>query len=364
MAHLGASEIPHSPLMSEEFPSGNGTDILLVSSDSTLFYFHQFLLTYTSRVFKDMIQSNDYSVMKPLHLSEDRATIDLLLRHIDPVRVTPNLDSDTVFGLLEASKKYEIRTVGPWFNDQITRENYNNNNDNEEVNVLIRGRPLRLFRIGEELNLPDVSRIALREILKGHSNVLLDENAGPISPRLWRYIISLRMERSRFVSELLTKLLVKTLEAQECSEDEHRRKCFLNDQLRDLIVYVGMLAIEEPRWERFERILEWKDNLGCAKCGNLKTILRTSKPSILDREFKVLSEPYIIRTNIYTDRLYDSTPPSQISSHPPFPGQLPTYENIKETIQSKELELPYLPISLQLSHRPIHPSNPFTMPSV
>ncbi|KAG8797325.1 hypothetical protein FRC17_007781, partial [Serendipita sp. 399] len=72
--------------ISVAFPQGNGTDICLLTNDAVLFYFHRFLLSYTSPVFREMIEPGNFSLSQPLRVDEESGTLDLLLRHLDPTK--------------------------------------------------------------------------------------------------------------------------------------------------------------------------------------------------------------------------------------------------------------------------------------
>ncbi|KAG8797326.1 hypothetical protein FRC17_007782 [Serendipita sp. 399] len=338
------------PRVSDAFPQGNGTDILLISTiDSTNFYFYQFLLSHTSPVLRNMIQSGGVVGAPPpytLHLYEDSVTLDLLLQHLDPTRVTPPMHANTVFKVLEASKKYEIKTISQWFSNQITNAS---ESDRGAVDELIRSQPMRLLRVGEELNLPQVAQVALRQLVKANESALYDENAEFISQKMWRHLTQLRMERSKFVSEVLLKFLLKVLEAQECGEDRHRRTCFINDQIRELIVYVGIMTTQGPSWETFERLVNsMDDQFPCVLCKSVTNIIKTSKPLLIDKQF---SHDDGVIYNIYTDKLLRRIQPVEIPastlvqpSHPlVYPCLLPVYDDIKKSIQTKESELPQLP---------------------
>ncbi|KAG8807672.1 hypothetical protein FRC17_004326 [Serendipita sp. 399] len=351
--------------ISDAFPQGNGTDLCLLTNDSVHFYFHRFLLSYTSPVFREMIESGNYSLSQPIHVEEESGTLDLLLRHLDPTKVTPNLDPETIFELLKASKKYQIATIAQWFNNQLTIQDDSNN---REVGIVIRNQPMRLLIIGEQLDLPQVSRIALRQLVKANWCNLFGIHDESISPRMWQHLIFLRMERSKFVSEILSKFLLKALEAQEFSNDEHRRRCHTNDLIRRLIAFVGIMATEEPSWKNFKKVVAGVSSVTykpqtaaqppfiCPLCGDISTLLHG-----LD-SLSVTRGTYC--EDIYIAPLADGRDPKEpIQMNDDY--YFARYADIERTIQEKELELPGLPVIIR--HLPlsplaplIKPSNPFT----
>ncbi|KAG8807671.1 hypothetical protein FRC17_004325 [Serendipita sp. 399] len=237
-----------------------------------------------------------------------------------------------------------------------------------QVDLIVRKRPMYLLKIGEELELPQVSRIALRQLVKANASVLFDENAESIiNPRMWLHLMQLRMERSKFVSEVLIKFLLKTLEAGEASKNRHRRDCAVNDIIRSLIVYVGIMATQEPSWEKFEQVA--CSYGGCwGDCGSPIEVLRTTKPVLLWKED---GDGDGGTSNLYTDilpRIKDGISPVHIpasitvleeTARGANPALVPVYEDIKRTIQAKEAELPALPVHFSPPPGPhVRPTNP------
>ncbi|KAG9056825.1 hypothetical protein FS842_009419 [Serendipita sp. 407] len=260
---------PQNRAVSKEFPPGYG-DVALVTRDNCVFYFPRFLLSHTSPVFRDMLQSQNYSIDNPLHVNEDRTTIDLYLHHIDPTKPTPNLDKDTIFGLLDASRRYQTPMISQtWLSDQlIARDN--------TVNSVVREQPMVILNVGEEYNLPNVAQVALREIIMADATSLINPQEHSISHGMWRHITRLRVERHKFLSNHLIRLLLRTLQTTEplyqaslftLNSGPPCPRCI--DAIGDLILEVSGLMAEAPSWERFERLLRsGKYTRACAQCNN------------------------------------------------------------------------------------------------
>jgi hypothetical protein len=177
------------------FPQGYG-DFALKSSDGWIFHFSQFLLSHASPVFKDMYEigkgaTND----EILCLTEDANTVATLLLFIDPAKNTWPLSWSTVESFLGAADKYQVLGAVDWFKREVQAAILQCRNLEYALQ-----HPMLCLGLSIRYKLPDISRFALRELIKYPiKNIMLHPS---VDSRMMRHLFELRAER--------TKKLMKT----------------------------------------------------------------------------------------------------------------------------------------------------------
>lgn len=180
---------PILPIVSSEFPEDYG-DAKLKSSDGVLFHFPSFLLSYVSPV-------------------ESYATLECLLRHIDPLKDTPPLDWNRVEGLLAAAEKYQITSVFRWF-------------EREAALALTTGRapdlpnPVFCLALATRYDLNTTARLAL-------------------DGRLFEHLLRLRTARAQWLAMVVLNC------------DGHKRQCWIHPD-RFWAQNAIQAVIHEPSW--------------------------------------------------------------------------------------------------------------------
>jgi hypothetical protein len=146
-----------SPRYAENFPEGYG-DFTFQSSDGVIFHFPQFLLSFASPVFKDMYDmGNNAESGEILKLTEDAATLDLLLQFIDPTKESPRLVWDTVEKFIDAADKYQVNTVLSWFQKEAELVALNNHYIE---------RPMLCLELADRFKFENLARLAARDLIK------------------------------------------------------------------------------------------------------------------------------------------------------------------------------------------------------
>lgn len=130
------------------------------------------------------------SVENPLLIPEESFTWHLLLCHMDSLITIPPFDHTTITSLLYAAEKYQIEVVLDWFHEEVERVPFNYQ-DISPPHIM--EHPLLILFLSTHHNMPNLSRLALRELIRCDGN-LLNEDVD-IDIALYRYIISLRGER-------------------------------------------------------------------------------------------------------------------------------------------------------------------------
>jgi hypothetical protein len=188
------SSTTHDELIySVNFPQGYG-DFALKSSDGKIFHFSQFLLSHASPVFKDMYEmGKDVTNDEILCLTEDANTVAALLSFIDPAKETRTLDWDTVELFLDAADKYQILGAVDWFKREV------------QANILQRRNleyalqyPMLSLGLSIRYNLPEISRFALRDLVK--SPIKGIELHPAVDSRMMRHLFELRAERTKILT--------------------------------------------------------------------------------------------------------------------------------------------------------------------
>ncbi|PVG00430.1 hypothetical protein CPB86DRAFT_729615 [Serendipita vermifera] len=112
------------PKDSERFPKTYG-DFAIQSSDAVICYFPRHLLMYMSPVFKDMIEITTYSKPpiprdgSPVKVTEPCTILEEFLSHLDPKCINHTINQETIQGVLEASRKYQVPEIIRWFEAEV-----------------------------------------------------------------------------------------------------------------------------------------------------------------------------------------------------------------------------------------------------
>jgi hypothetical protein len=262
---------------SETFHKGFG-DFALKSSDGVVFYISQFLLAYTSPVFKDMFalgpNSNTLtggstaqeatSTLDPLQLTEDAETLDLLFRHIDPTLSNPPLDKNSIGKLLEATRKYQILGVAAWFEAEATKK-IKHPNENLYGDSFLAQNPMLALSLAAEHNLTDLCREAIRQRV-GLGPIKQDEE--DIPPELLRRIIILKEERMgkymNVIVHIMDSVMLTETEQAGSRRTEAERSiplfCESCGYSFGRWIFDFMTTLQSHlNWETFERVCESED---------------------------------------------------------------------------------------------------------
>ncbi|CCA77123.1 hypothetical protein PIIN_11106 [Serendipita indica DSM 11827] len=183
-------------------------DFVLQSSDGKDFHFPRAILAFTSGFFKDMFDLPNSSTAegtpeKPLVLTESSQLVQMLLDVVNPNAPSPPLvlakpvdlcrflmglidpnESPFVY-LLEAAHKYRIPCIFRWFEKEAIRAQVNEEN-REETPAILDKCPVFVLACARQHNLPQIGRLAIRELVKRPS-LLLDEDVD-LPPKLYRGI--------------------------------------------------------------------------------------------------------------------------------------------------------------------------------
>ncbi|PVF96038.1 hypothetical protein CPB86DRAFT_710038, partial [Serendipita vermifera] len=243
---------------SEEFPFGYG-DFVIHSSDGVTFHFPGFLLSHASPVFRDMfVVGNSPSQSTQVTLTESAVTIDLLLRQIDPNKEPMPPDFDTIGGLLEAARKYQVLKVMKWWEKELGV-------DATGRSPTILKEPMRCLALAARYELDMTARVALRDLIKSpiediQCNIKFESC-------LFGYLMGLRSTRGEWFRErvdaLGKKVITCSLEMELCSD------CF--QSLSTWLSKFSFRMALEPSWAAFERMFDqFPDIRGCCPlaCNN------------------------------------------------------------------------------------------------
>ncbi|PVF93745.1 hypothetical protein CPB86DRAFT_741916 [Serendipita vermifera] len=179
---------------SKEFPQGYG-DFVFKSMDGVVFHFPRFLLSHVSPVFKDMYAVGDGAQNQEMvTLTEDHATLEYFLRHIDPAKDTPHLDWNCLPGALKAAEKYQVQTIFTWFEREVTLSL-------TATHYPTLPNPMLYFAMARRYELRMTARLALRQLIKcSISEVMGNPN---VDSSLLKHVINLRVERTQKLIQVI-----------------------------------------------------------------------------------------------------------------------------------------------------------------
>jgi hypothetical protein len=239
---------PISPKYAENFPPGYG-DFVFQSSDGVIFHFPQFLLSFTSPVFKDMYDmSGNAANGEILKLTEDSEALDLLLHFIDPSKESPPLIWETVGKFIDAADKYQVKGVLSWFQKEAELEGLKNHHIE---------KPVVCLELASRLKFNNLVCLAVRDLIKVQMDFLKfhpGENVHLVSR-----IYELRTNRAIKLAEAIQKVYVHT------SKQLMNQSCNLHGEARCRfdIVDAIQLAISCPSWEQTKYYLDYCSDGAC-----------------------------------------------------------------------------------------------------
>ncbi|CAG7850761.1 SubName: Full=Uncharacterized protein {ECO:0000313/EMBL:CCA78026.1} [Serendipita indica DSM 11827] len=193
---------------SDEFPQGYG-DVELISSDKVIFSFHRYLLCHCSPIFKDMFvvgtsKSPTNDSIPYVILSEDSATLDALLRFFDPEKEPLPMNNETIVGLLEAARKYQVPRVMKWWEREM------------QIDLVATQKaklqhPMLCLVLADRYGVRNVARVAARELIKAPADELQVDL--PFESRLLVLLDTLRRERITQLTQIVDKLVTQAIKA-------------------------------------------------------------------------------------------------------------------------------------------------------
>ncbi|KAG8807127.1 hypothetical protein FRC17_004640, partial [Serendipita sp. 399] len=125
-----------------------------------------------------------------LTVPEDSATLDFFLRFVDPKKKNPALEFDDLPKLLELARKYQLDDVTEWVKQWISE---NPATIMEKMDFVSTSRAAEILDLGTVYDVPNLSRYALRVLIKASMTALATSSA-PTSP-LYAHLMKLRAER-------------------------------------------------------------------------------------------------------------------------------------------------------------------------
>ncbi|PVG00429.1 hypothetical protein CPB86DRAFT_755104 [Serendipita vermifera] len=183
---------------SERFPRTYG-DLGMQCHDGVTCYFPKHLLTYMSPVFKDMIEisspdaPSDPNSDHSLRLTETSTVLEAFLEHLDPNTVTLTIDEQTIEGILEASRKYQVDKVMRWFEVEVISLR-SAPPDPAAATSLLTTNPLLVLHLADVYGLTQTAKQACR-FLAGCQGSLLKK--GDINLRLVVYLHVRKLRETR-----------------------------------------------------------------------------------------------------------------------------------------------------------------------
>ncbi|KIM30607.1 hypothetical protein M408DRAFT_328149 [Serendipita vermifera MAFF 305830] len=187
----------HSP----RFGEGYG-DIVLQSSDNVRFHFPKVLLEYASPFFKDLFSIGSHAEnagnvnnSQPLIMEENSVALDSLLQWIDPRQSIPEISRETIWSVLRVAHKYQVEKFISYIAATISQDSACACTTRTQSRGLLASDPMLILSLAEQYQLPDIARLALRQLTADPLEKLLAGNA-IISHKLWTHLLYLRKQRT------------------------------------------------------------------------------------------------------------------------------------------------------------------------
>ncbi|PVF93743.1 hypothetical protein CPB86DRAFT_818538 [Serendipita vermifera] len=248
-------EVQELPSHSKEFPEGYG-DFVFKSSDGVVFHFPRFLLSHVSPVFKDMYAVSDGAQAQEMMIfTEDYATLEYLLRHIDPAKGTPELDWNLLGGTLKAA----FDTIFKWF----------------ERGVLIARsadyyptvpNPMLAYALSRRYGLRAAAGLALRQLLQFRVSEIT--GGQHVDSSLMSLVIRWRGLRTQHMVSVINECPKYPYAGNGCNEH-----CKDNKRFRDWKIWAIQAIIDEPSWSAILSSIErhyGKPSCECVILGDAK----------------------------------------------------------------------------------------------
>jgi hypothetical protein len=256
---------PPTARVSKTFCEGYG-DFALKSSDEIVFYISRFLLAYSSPVFHDMFNlggaierfesvqitegmdiSDAKREIKPIQVSEDAHTLDLILRHIDPKQVAAPINETTIEKLLEAARKYQLLPIMSWFSAEAMKHVEHPNNPIPGRSLMAHN-PLLVLSLATEYEMPVLAQQAVCAIVTGEI-VLLQKDVN-IRLDMYRRVYALREERVQWYLGLIGSIAAKVYRGKPVMP----AICQICGSPRSVWIHKLMEnVIQAPKWKYFEQ---------------------------------------------------------------------------------------------------------------
>ncbi|PVF99435.1 hypothetical protein CPB86DRAFT_731481 [Serendipita vermifera] len=248
---------------------------LIISRDkerTERFYVSPFLLSYVSPVFRQLLspsqgEKGDNTIVgnRSLELKQSPIVVEHFLRHIDPTLPTPELNHETVVGVLELAELYKVKSIIRWF---------------EEVSVLgcvdVRGvvtrdafvqkHPLLVLGLSCRLQLHNCVQMAMHELVICHSDKYKEDTAGiSLDHRLVTHCRRLRDDLSNVYSALVYQLASHELSNKGNIKDSEQVTCMRCTVARAQWIHGLMsVTINHPRWSEF--LVAYANTGECSAC--------------------------------------------------------------------------------------------------
>ncbi|KAG8764955.1 hypothetical protein FRC12_007791 [Ceratobasidium sp. 428] len=154
MAEASLNQVENNQIPSFSFQPPPGGDVSLKSSDGTVFVVHSMFLSFSSKVFSDMLTTSTKSDV--IELAEDAEAISLMLAFIYPM-VHPAIDN---VSLLEKAMlmahKYEVDTLAKTVVQASSQCD------------LIRQNPLRIYQVAGNYGFKQLELLSAKLITRSH----------------------------------------------------------------------------------------------------------------------------------------------------------------------------------------------------
>lgn len=290
--------------VSKTFGEGYG-DLALLSSDGIVFHFSSFLLAYSSPVFKDMLEiaSKADNVIhqsqnlkgQPVPLSEDAVTLDLLLRHIDPVATISPPQKPTIVKLLDAARKYQLPAVFKWFEAEATRGKIRRHGSSDDK-PLIEEDPMLILSLALDYEINDLAREALLSAVNGGP---LEELESWGDVKYYRLVHRLRERRIKIFLGLVRE--ISYTEEYEDDESAMLGASTIQNTVCKCLLYRSTWLLDitarihhTPTWDNFVAAIEMHDHCSKEWSRVAKNILGwndSTRDKIRDEEKKLPNLP-------------------------------------------------------------------------
>ncbi|KAG8796928.1 hypothetical protein FRC17_007905 [Serendipita sp. 399] len=236
---------PSTRLYSSEFPEGYG-DFSLISSDGMVFSISSTLLSDASLVFKDMLELGRKEVPE-LALAENSKTLEELLLYFEPLKKPLHINWDTIEGLLESARKYQVERVFKCWEREMKVS------VGEEVKII---NPLACLALACQFGRYEMARLALRELIRAPSNELYAPIKTAVDGRVMLQLLHLRQVRLQKMKDRLLGFKEHLNKGAGCKGDHPD---ILNGMLG-----VALELMNEPSWSTLERNMDaWRE---CDEC--------------------------------------------------------------------------------------------------
>ncbi|KAG8840579.1 hypothetical protein FRC20_005541, partial [Serendipita sp. 405] len=196
-------------------------------------------------------------------LTESSVTLDQLLRFFDPLKDPAPIDTKTVEPLLESARKYQIERIFKYWEEQMVFRN-------EEKQIAKVYSPLACLVLACHFGRSEMTRIALRELLRAPFKDFQIPTKGVIDTGMMSHLLQLRQAR-------LKQMMDRIVEAQEDMKTGTRcgdGHLYVVHSFLDLIIQL----MDEPSWSTLQRNIDsWNECNGWGRSHNHSGMLASGK---------------------------------------------------------------------------------------